>query len=355
MKDSIRPVNLGGVLVGDEYPTVFMAEVGTFFNQDIDLAIAYLNSIVQAGAQIFKTEILHDPEVCLPDSGIKAVYNYANGVTEEDYRQLIERKIVPLEDYDRLFTICQKLDIPFICSVYDTVGIDFLVEKGGAAIKFARDNVTNIGLIRYAAKTKLPILFDAGNLYLSELARAVELVRESGSGDVIILHHPAANPAPASVHNLRVMQTYKQAFRAPVGLACHYRGDEILYAAVAIGANIIEKGVVNNPNRNEQDVVSAAHIDELPDIVSKIRNCYEAMGQNVWEVKEPRDQMSWKGLTAKNDIARGEKLNIKNVGFAFPPKGIAADHWDLVDGKFASQDIAKGEVILWPDIRENSC
>jgi sialic acid synthase SpsE len=352
MYDVIRPVDIGGILVGDDYPPVIMAEVGTFFNQDIDLAIAYLNQIVQAGAQVFKTEILHDPEVCLANSGIKAVYSYADGVSEEDYRQLIERKVVPLEDYKRLFTVCRKLKIPFVCSVYDTAGIDFLVESGGSAIKFARDNVTNIGLIRYASKTKLPIIFDAGNLYFNELARAVDIIRKTGSDNLIILHHPSANPAPASVHNLRVIQTYKQVFKAPVGLACHYRGNEILYAAVAAGANIIEKGVVNNPDRNEQDVVSAAHIDDLPDIVTKVRNCHEAMGNNVWEVIEPRDKVSWKGLTAKKDIARGEKLDIENVGFSFPPKGVAAEHWDLVEGKFAARDISKGDIILWPDICE---
>jgi sialic acid synthase SpsE len=354
MTYDIQPVKLGNVLVGEQYPTVFMAEVGTFFNQDIDLAVSYLQSIADAGAEVFKTEILHDPEVCLRNSGAKAIYKHATGVTEEDYRQLIERKIVSLDEYARLFRLCHKLKIPFVCSVYDKVGIDFLSEMKGAGIKFARDNVTNIGLVRYAAKTKIPIIMDAGNLYLSEIATTLEIIREYRAGDVIILHHPAANPAPASVHNLRVIQTYKNVFKVPVGLTCHYRGDEILYAAVAAGADIIEKGVVNDPDGNEQDIVSAANINELPLITSKIRNCYEAMGHNVWKVKEPRDQISWKGMTAKNDIERGESLDIQNIGFAFPPEGIAAVYWDLVEGKVAARKINKGEIISWSDICENS-
>ena len=194
-----HPVKLGNILIGDEYPTALMAEIGTFFNQDIQLAITFLNTIISSGASIFKTEILHDPEICLDDDSIYATYTFADGTKKENYRELIERKVVSLDKYEKLFTICQNFNFPFVCSVYDTKGIDFVVDMKGAGIKFARDNVTNIGLLRYAAKTNLPIIIDAGNLYLSEIAKAIEVVNQYGSDNFIICHHPAANPAPANV------------------------------------------------------------------------------------------------------------------------------------------------------------
>jgi len=350
MNNRIEPVSIGGVMVGDEYPTVFMAEIGTFFNKNIELAIKYLNAAVGAGAQVFKTEILHSPDVCLRNTGTVARYKHASGESVEDYRALVERKVVPLEDYGRLFKLCRKLGTPFVCSVYDREGIDFLVHEGGAAIKFARDNINNIPLIRYAAKTGLPVIFDAGVVYLEELARAVRTAREAGVAGVIVNHHPGANPAPPEVHNLRIMKTYKTVLKVPVGLACHYRGDEILYVSVGAGVNIIEKGVVDDPDREEQDLVSAASLSELRHIVRKIRNCWLALGKDTPQVTEPRDQTSWKGMVAKKNIQKGEKLTLENVGFAWPPKGISVSFWDLVENKETARDITRNTSIEWADV-----
>src|SRR5439155_442176 len=144
--------------------------------------------------------------------------------------------------------------------------------------KIARDNINNVPLIRHAGKTGRPLIFDAGIVYLDEIARAVRLAQDAGAGGVVVNHHPGANPAPPEVHNMRVMQSYKEALRVPVGLACHYRGDEMLYVAVAMGANLLEKGVVDDPDRVEQDLVSAARLGEVNDIIRKVHNCWKAIG-----------------------------------------------------------------------------
>lgn len=352
---AVEPVNIGGVMVGDEYPTVFVAEVGTFFNKDIDLAQSYLRQIARAGAPIFKTEVLHDPEVCL-DTDTVLKYNHAHGTKVERYRDIVDRKCVPLIDYRKLFNLCNELKIPFIATVYDPPGIDFFVDAGGAAIKIARDNINNVPLIRHAAKTGLPIIFDAGIVYFDEVAYAVRLAQTEGAGGVIVNHHPGSNPAPPQVHNMRVMQTYKEALRVPVGLACHYRGDEILYLAVGMGANLIEKGVVDDPDRVDEDLVSAAKMSEVEEIIKKVNNCWQAMGQAPARHREPRDFSSAprKGLVAKHPIASGDAFTLDNLRFAWPAIGISVEYWDLVLGSLAARQIEADEVIHWSDLRFES-
>ncbi len=348
---TVTPVNIGGVMVGDGYPTVVVAEVGTFFNKDLDLARAYLRQAVDAGAPIFKTEILHDPDVCLKDTGLLHEYRHATGIKVEDYRKLIERKVVSLEGYRKLLDLCKEFRVPFIATVYDLEGIDFLVEVGGAAIKVARDNINNFPLIRHAARTGLPIIFDAGITYFDEVARAVRLAQAEGAGGVIVNHHPGANPAPPEVHNMRIMQSYKEALCIPVGLSCHYRGDEILYLAVGMGANLLEKGVVDDPDRIEQDLVSAARLSDLKEIIRKVKNCWLAVGNAPARHKEPRDLSVRKGLVAKHTIGEGEILSLDNVRFSWPPLGISVEHWDIVAGQRAARSVQPQEVIRWTDIR----
>lgn len=343
-------MRIGNVPVGDGHPPAFVAEIGTFFNKDVELAESYVRMAVDAGAPVLKTEILHDPDVCLRGTGLRHEYRHAGGVAVEDYRSLIERKTVPLRDYRRLFGLCEALGVPVVATVYDVEGVDFLVEAGGAAIKIARDNINNVPLIRYAARTGRPVIFDAGLVYLDEVARAVRLAQEAGAGGVIVNHHPGANPAEPGAHNMRVMQTYKEALRIPVGLACHYRGDEMLYLAVGMGANLLEKGVVDDPDRREQDLVSAARLSELGEIVRKVNDCWKAIGRAPARHQEPRDLSVRKGLVAKRVIAEGEVFGLENVRFSWPPLGISVEHWDLVVAQRAARTIQANEVITWRDV-----
>ena len=347
---AIEPVNIGGVLVGDGYPTVFVAEIGSFFNKDIDLACSYIQQAVDAGAPVLKSEILHDPEVCLKGTGLVHEYRHAHGSKVEVYREIIERKVIPLDGYRQIFGFCKELGVPFVASVWDVEGIDFFVDIGGSAIKISRDHINNVPLIRYAARTGLPIIFDAGVVYFHEIARAVDLAQTEGAGGVIVNHHPGVNPAPPEVHNMRVMQTYREAFRVPVGLACHYRGDEILYMAVGMGANLLEKGVVDDPERVEQDLVSAASLDELSEIIQKVENCWKGIGQGLTRPQEPRDESVYKGLVAKKAIAEGELLGYENVRFSWPPLGISVAHWDQVAGCGAASALEANEPIRWSDV-----
>ncbi len=347
---SPEPVYIGDVPIGDGYPTIFMAEIGTFFNKDIDLALKLIKASVDAGAPIVKSEILHNPDVSIKDSGLLKSYNYARGSKTEPYRDIIERKIVSLDRYRELYGYCQSLGVPFVASVYDVEGIDFFVEIGGSAIKIASHQMNNIPLVRYAARTGLPILIDTGRAYFWEVARLVHAAQAAGAGGVIVMHHPGANPAPPEAHHMRVMQTYKEALNIPVGLTCHYRGDEMLYLAVGMGANLLEKGVVDDPDREEMDLVSAAALGDVPEIVRKVNNCWKAIGHAPMPIVEPRDVSNWKGLVARRPIAAGEVIGYDNVLFAWPPIGIPAEYWDAVAGKPVSRSFEANEVIRWEDV-----
>lgn len=348
MTDTV--VYLDKVPVGDGYPVVFVAETGTFFNKDIDIAIDYVNKIAAAGVPVFKTEILHDPDICLAGTGLEHQYNHANGKAVEDYRALIERKIVSLNDYKKIFSACLKQGMPVIASVYDTIGVDFVKNNGGCALKIARNNIDNVPLIRCAAASKLPVIFDMGQVYLDEIAFAVRVAREAGATDLIVNLHPGANPAPANYHHLRTVNTIKSMFNIPVGLSCHYRGDEILYAAVGAGINLIEKGVDADPDRIEQDLVSALPLADLPDAIKKLQACWEALGNTEPLVEQNRDLTVRAGIYVKCDLDKGSVLTPEVLGWAWPPLGISAREWDRIINRKLNVSLKAGTPLQWKAI-----
>ncbi len=342
----MQTVYLGNIPVGDGHPPVFVAEVGSFFNKNLDLALDYLQRTVDAGAPVFKTEILHDPDTVLAGVDLACRYKHAHGEKVERYRELIERKVVPLREYERLFCASRELAIPVIATVFDKMGVDFLKDMGAAGVKISRNNLNHIPLLRKAARSGLPVILDIGELYLSETMSAVELLQEEGAF-VIVNHHPGANPSPAGIHNMRMIDTYKRVLDIPIGLSCHYRGEEMMYVAVARGANLLEKGVVDDPDRTEVDLISAMPFTDLKPVLEKIYHCWEALGDGKLKVPADRNLSTRTGMYARSKMKRGRPISLDTVGFAWPPVGVSPEYWDEVEGWVLAKDVAAGDPIEW--------
>ena len=67
-----KEFKLGDVTVSQEAPPVFFAEIGSYFNGDASLAAAMIGKILDTAERnpdcpvVLKTEILNNPEICLP-------------------------------------------------------------------------------------------------------------------------------------------------------------------------------------------------------------------------------------------------------------------------------------------------
>ena len=343
-------VTIGNKIIGDGNNCRFVAEVGSFFNKDIDLAIEYLSLAAEAGVDVFKTEILHDPNICLDSANYKVTYKTAISSETENYRKFIERKVVKLSDYEKLLSHADTLGVPVMATVFDEKGLNFLQEHGGAAIKISRNNIRHKSLVSAAAKTKLPLIFDLGDVLESEAFAALELANRNGNTQVIFNYHPIFNPASANEHDLNSIRHYKNFLKTPVGLSCHYAGDLMMYVAIGAGANLIEKGVDHDPSRSEADLVSASSFRDLRSIVENIKFCSQALGNERPLVDKRRLKNVEPGLISSKEIRPGEVFTNENIAFAWPAQGINAEFVDLVTGMMANRYIKQGEIISWKDV-----
>ena len=96
----------------------------------------------------------------------------------------------------------------------------------------------------------------------------------------------------------------------------------MLYVGIGQGVNIIEKGVVDDPDKIDQDHVSCCNFQELPEIIEKVNNCWKSLGVSAYDPEEPRDMARRKGIVAKKPINTGDLLTEENISFAWPPIGI---------------------------------
>lgn len=331
---------------------IFLPDIGTFFNQNIDEAKTIISQLHDAGIKVFKGEVLHNANICLANDTVDTYYGpKSQKLISENYRALIERKTVSLSDYEEIFKFGMSLGMECIVSVYDYKGADFAKEIGCKAIKIATSNVTHQALITYVAKLELPMIIDTGGSTLEEITRAVNWAMDAGNHDILIEHSPPAPPAPVEQHNLYFMQTLNQATGLPVGLSDHHSSEEMLYAAVALGAKVVEKGVCRNDIGDEQDAGHAIKVQDIKTTAEKIQNISLALGsKHRYLPRERIKKTARMGMIAKSDIKTGETFNESNIHFAFPVLGLGAEYFDQVNNKIASQAITAGNPICWQHI-----
>lgn len=356
-----RSFAIGPFPLDPAQPPLFLAEIGSYFNGDVGLAHTMIQRVIAARdlvpelPLVLKTEILNDAEICLPGDTMETYAAKDGRTRQENYRTLIERKVVPLEAYGDLFKLCTDAGVPLVVSVYDFTAADYAREHGASALKIASSNVVHIPLIRHVAGFGLPMLIDTGRTTIAEVHRAVATARAAGCEDIVIQHSPDGHPALPKAHNLRIFETYLQAFGLPVGLSDHHVGPEMLYLSLALGATLLEKGVHVDADELDQDISHSMALDDLPAVMRSVHDCWLALGKPA---RDPRDTIDGvigssqrQCLVARRDLRPGETVCLDTIRFAFPCRGIPVEHWDQVDGWRLTAPVAAGSPVEWQHVQ----
>ena len=185
---------------------------------------------------------------------------------------------------------------------------------------------------------------------LGEIEDALDVLIEAGTpGEKItVLHCNTEYPTPYEDVNLRAMLTIKEAFKVKVGYSDHTPGIEIPVAAVALGAEVIEKHFTLDKELPGPDHKASLEPEELKKVVKAIRNVERALGTGI-KKPSPSERknitVARKSIVAKRDIKKGEIFTEENLAIKRPGTGISPMMWNEVLGKKAFRDFKKDEII----------
>ena len=162
------------------------------------------------------------------------------------------------------------------------------------------------------------------------------------------MHCTTEYPAPIEEVNLNVMETMKKTFGCPVGYSDHTQGIEIALAAVAMGAEVIEKHFTLDRNLPGPDHKASLEPGELKAMIDGIRKIELAQGVSI---KKPtaselkNRNVARKSIVAAKTINRGEIFTEKNLTTKRPGDGISPMKWNEVLGKKAVRIFEEDELI----------
>ena len=133
-----------------------------------------------------------------------------------------------------------------------------------------------------------------------------------------------------------------------VGYSDHTIGIEVPIAAVALGAQIIEKHFTLDKNMQGPDHKASLEPHELKAMVVAIRNIEKALGNGIKEMSASEKQnapIARKSIVAACHIHRGEEFTSDNITTKRPGNGISPMHWHKVIGQRAKKDFHEDELI----------
>lgn len=322
--------------------TYIIAEAGVNHNGQLDLALKLCDAAKEAGVDCVKFQTWQTEKI-VTRKAEKATYQSENtNDAEESQFDMLKKLELSYEDFRLVQEHCNKIGIDFLSTPDEEYSLAFLMnELHLPLIKIGSGEVTNIPYLRQMASYHKPIILSTGMATLAQVAMAYDTLIAAGAPMVSLLHCTTNYPCPKNEVNLRAMQTMKEAFKCTVGYSDHTMGTEIPIAAVAMGAEIIEKHFTLDRSMDGPDHKASLEPHELKYMVDCIRNIEVALGDGIKRPNPSEVEISkvvLKSIVAKVPINKGETLTANNMTIKRAGSGIPAVHWDMIVGTKALHD-----------------
>lgn len=353
-----RKVRIGNKTIGDGSPCFITFEAGPT-HSGLESAKRLAKYAADAGGDAIKFQIF-DPDALVADKTLMYEYSVlvdkATGRSEkvsESLHQIFVRRSMTEREWLELKLYCDDIGLAFFATVGDEKGLELLKKMNCPSIKVASADVNHFPFLRLAARTGACIQLDTGNATIGEIEKAVDVIKSEGNDNIVIHNCPTGYPARLESINLRLLGSLKEIFGVPVAYSDHTPGAEMDIAAVALGANLVEKTITEDRCTRSVEHIMSLEPQEMRDFVRTIRDIETAMGS-------ARRILSAEELVSRNKIRRsvhlaqdakeGEQLKDVRVEFKRPGYGISPEDYEkLVDKRFV-RSIKGGNLLQLSDL-----
>ncbi len=342
-------MDIGCLLGRANMKTLIIAEAGVNHNGDINLAYKLIDAAVDAGADFVKFQTFKAESLAIPSASKADYQNITTNQNESQY-EMLKRLELTLEMHEKLMSYCHEKNIAFLSTGFDIDSVDLLEGLGQKIFKIPSGEITNLPYLRYIGHYAKPIILSTGMATLGEIEAALDVLIDAGTSRelITVLHCNTEYPTPMRDVNLKAMCSLKNAFGVRVGYSDHTQGIEVAIAAVALGAQVIEKHLTLDKNLPGPDHKASLEPDEFKAMVIAIRNIEQALGDGIKRPSQSEIKnkpVARKSLVAGRNIEAGELFSIDNLNIKRPGTGISPMNWDQVIGKKSSRSYLENELI----------
>ena len=326
-----------------------IAEAGVNHNGEIDLAFELIDQAIWSGADVVKFQAAI-PELVATEKAKKADYQKKTTGSDSSQLDMIRKILLPLEAFDKLALYCSQKGIVFFATAFDLISLDYLEKLGQPYHKVPSGEITNLPYLRQIGGYGKPIFLSTGMAEMDEIEAALSVFDSIGFPRkmLTLLQCNTEYPTPLADVHLNAMKTIGSEFSVAVGYSDHTDCIEVPIAAVALGANVIEKHFTLDCNMAGPDHKASLEPKSFRDMVEGIRRVEQALGNRL---KKPSPSelknrtVVRRSIVASRDIRAGEIFTSENIAAKRPATGLSPMNWDKVIGLPAKKAFEAGDLI----------
>lgn len=339
-------LDIAGRPVGSGHPPLVIAEIGINHEGSMEKALRMVDDAHAAGCECvkFQSHVIEDEMI--PNDVVP-------GNAEESIWDIMSRCAFDEDEERELKAYVEGKGMIFLSTPFSRAAAVRLEGMGVAAYKIGSGECNNYPLIRHIASYGKPVILSTGMNDIASVTPAVQIFRELGV-PYALLHCTSMYPTPYDRVRLGALGQLQEAFPdAVTGLSDHSLGNYTCFAAVALGASILEKHFTSERTWPGPDVPISIDPAELADLVSGSRAIHAAMGgtKDILAEEQPTIDFAYACVVSIAPIKAGEPLTPENIWVKRPGTGEirAADFDDLL-GRAAVRDIAPHQQLRWSDL-----
>lgn len=325
-----------------------IAEISQNHDGSLGQAHAFIDAVAGTGVDAIKFQTHIAEAESTPDEPFRVKFSYEDK-TRYDYWKRME---FTLGQWEELRRHALENGLDFLSSVFSVEAFEMLESIGMPAWKLGSGEVYNKYLVEKMVKTGKPILLSTGLSSYEDIDRQVEMIK---TNPYAVMQCTTAYPCPPEKIGLNLISEMKDRYGCPVGLSDHSGTIFPSLAAVSNGALMIEVHVTMSPYMFGPDVKASVTIEQLREMTEGIRMITAMRNAPVDKTALSGEQRELKhifakGIYLKQDMGKGEVVEIEKVSFKKPLNGISGEEYESVMGKKAVRNMKRGEALQWTDI-----
>jgi N,N'-diacetyllegionaminate synthase len=316
-----------------------VAEIGVNHEGDPAAAARLIRLAAEAGADAVKFQT-YTPE------------RYA-AANDPERLARVRRFALSASTHRELAKVAVEARIGFFSSALTEDVVPLLAELG-EAVKIASGDLDFEPVIRAAASSGRKVILSTGLGTLEEIDRAVGWVRDEIGGAaladrLILMQCTTAYPTPVEDAHVAVIPALAARYGVNVGYSNHVLGPAACYAAVALGAPILEVHFTDRKEgrtfRDHAISTDPAEMRALVDIVPAIRAAVGTSEKGRQPSELPLLAAVRKGVVASRDLAPGTVLARDDLMYARPASEFSAADIAALVGRTLRQRLKAGQLV----------
>ena len=325
--------------IGSNCIPLVIPEMGINHGGNLKVAFKMVDAAHRAGARIVKhqTHIIDDEmsseaKKIIPGNAKISIYEVMKK------NSLLEHEEKELKNY------IESKGMVFLSTPFSRAAAKRLEKFDVKAYKIGSGELNNYPLLEYIASIGKPMIVSTGMNDIANISKAVDIL-EKKKVKYALMHTTNLYPTPPNLVRLGAMQQMMKTFRGvPIGLSDHTMNNNACVAALALGANLVERHFTDHMRRKGPDIICSMDEKTLSELIIAANQIPSMLGGKKKPLTEEKVTIDFAFATVVTikSIAKGEYFTEKNIWVKRPGIGkIPAKDYYKIIGKKATCDIKK--------------